>query len=91
MPPLTRKNIAFIVLHDNPHRVHQTLEPREAFTATIQLFGLKKEVTYAYEEFNTYRATYVLMQLDDPVRWSVWISELMFPSEQALEAPSFFI
>lgn len=91
MPPLTRKNIALIVLHDNPYWVHSQIRPEEELTAKIQIFGLEKTVVYEYEEFNTYRATYVLMQLDDPVKWSVWVSELMFPSEQALKAPAFFL
>jgi hypothetical protein len=91
MPPLTRKNIAFIVLHDNPQWVHIQIGPDEEFTAKIQIFGLEKTLVFKYGEFNTYRATYMLMRLDDPVRWSVWISELMFPSEQALEAPAFFL
>lgn len=69
MPPLTRKNIAFIVLHDNPQWVHDHMDVAETFTAKLQIFGVQKEIVYAYEEFNTYRATYVLMQLDDPVRW----------------------
>jgi len=79
MPPLTRKNIAFIVLHDNPQWGHDHIDELYSLTAKIQIFGAEKTVVYEYEEFNTYRATYVLMQLDDPVKWSVWVSELMFP------------
>lgn len=84
MPPLTRKNIAFITLHDNPRWVHEYADELSTFTAKIQVFGLEKTVVYQHEEFNVYRATYVLMQLDDPVKWSAWFSDLMFPSEQAL-------
>lgn len=82
--PLTRRNITFVILKQNPEWMERNIHDNDTFTATVELFGLKREINLTRDEFNVYRATFLLMELQDNTKWLAFVADLMFPSDQEL-------
>lgn len=89
--PLTRRNITFVILKQNPEWMERDIHEHDTFTATVELFGLKREIKLTGDEFNVYRATFLLMELQDNTKWFAFVADLMFPSDQELEPGLFSV
>lgn len=89
--PLTRRNITFVILKQNPEWMERDISEAETFTAIVELFGLKREIKLTRDEFNVYRATFLLMELQDNTKWSAFVADILFPSDQELGPGLFFV
>ena len=89
--PLDREAIVFIVLREDERWRTTPVSPGDTIFASVEVFDVKKTISLTIEEFNTLRAKFVLMGLEDPAKWAAFISDRLFPSDQELSAGSFSV
>lgn len=77
---LSPRDLVFITLHEHPQWEHTPLEAGQTFTSTLILFDTRHTATLTQQEFDTHRAAFVLLGLDDPVKWEAWVRSRFFAS-----------
>lgn len=78
---LSLRDLVFITLHEHPQWEHTPLEAGQTFVTTVRLFDTYHTAALTQQEFDTFRAAFVLLGLDDPVKWEAWVRSQFFASE----------